>query len=85
MRARLEARIMAPPRQEFKLTPDQLATLLDASQPTPVIKIGNYTPAGPQQNANAAWRALGEELGFRPFTVRPVPGKDHAFFTAEPV
>lgn len=71
------------PRQEFHLTPEQLAVLLDASKPTPVMQIGSYTPAGPQENANRAWRTLGEELGFESMTVRPVPGKGAEFFTAE--
>lgn len=70
-------------RVEFKMTEKQLAKLLDACKPTPVIKIGNYIPRGPQENANRAWESLGKELGFKGNTVEPVPGKGQEFFTAE--
>ena len=59
-----------------------LSETLDACKPTRVMKIGNYTPASPQENANAAWARLGEKMGFQSMTVRAVDGKGHRFFTA---
>ena len=70
------------PRVEYEMTHAQLDTLLEACRPTPVIKIGNYTPDSPQENANRAWAALGTEMGFEPMTVRPVQGKGQRCFTA---
>lgn len=70
-------------RTEFEMTEEQLAELLDAGKPVICMKIGNYWPRTPQQNANSAWRALGKELGFKWDTVSPVSGKGRKFFTAE--
>jgi hypothetical protein len=69
---------------EFKLTDNQLKKILDASKPTLCIMVGGIVPPTPQDNANAAWRSLGDELGFDYLTVRPVPGKDEHYFTATP-
>lgn len=71
-------------RREFELSQEQLFGLREACRPVPYIVVGGVTPASPQQNANAAWRRLGGELGFDWETVRPVPGKSERFFTAEP-
>lgn len=71
-------------RREFELTPEQLQGILDASRPVPYIVVGGVAPRSPQESANAAWRALGAELGFDWKTVKPVPGKDQSFFSAEP-
>ena len=69
-------------RKEFTLTEKQLEKILDACKPVPLIMLQRGMPPSPQDNANAAWRALGEELGFRYMTVVPVPG-DQRKFTAE--
>ena len=61
-----------------------LAALLNACKPTPMIMVGNYTPPGPQENANSAWATLGEKMGFDHMTVRPVDGKGQRFFSAVP-
>lgn len=71
-------------RKDFVMTDEQLAELLKACQPVPYMVFGGMEPRTPQQNANDAWRSLGEELGFKWETVRPVPGKDERHFTAEP-
>lgn len=73
-------------RQEFELTEEQFAKLLDASKPTPAMtdSHGNYLFGTPQENANRAWAALGTELGFDYMTVRPVSGKSNRYFTAMP-
>lgn len=72
-------------RKEFHMSTEQLEKLLDACKPTPVMFLSGGTPMhnSPQENANAAWAQLGNELGFEPMSVRPVPGKGPAFFSAE--
>lgn len=70
-------------RQEFEMTEAQYTAIMDASKPVTYIIVGGRPPSSPQENANRAWRHLGGELGFVPFTVRPVAGKDAHFFTAE--
>ena len=72
--------------QEFEMTDEDLATLLDACRPTPAMWIsGGMLMCGtPQENANRAWAQLGEKLKFKTLTVQPVPGKGQKFFTAEP-
>ena len=80
-------------RKEFKLTQEQLDTLLDACKPVPYmlilptlhLLIGGIAPRSPQENANAAWAKLGLELGFDSMSVRPINGKGIEFFTAEVV
>lgn len=74
-------------RKEFEITEEQLAKILDACKPTPVMYLSGGMPMGgtPQENANAAWCALGQELGFDGMSVRPIPGKGNRFFTAEAV
>lgn len=71
-------------RKEYEMTEEQLATLLEACQPTSCVMIGGYVPPTPQENANDAWRKLGQELGFEWTTVEPVHGKSNKFFTAIP-
>jgi len=72
------------PRVEYEMTGEDLEKILDACRPVPMIMIGNYIPASPQENSNTAWKILGEKMGFDYMTVRPVPGKDQKFFTAVP-
>lgn len=70
-------------KREYEMTEGQLAEILDAGQPRPVLKIGDYFTPSPQERANQAWAALGGELGFKYMTAEPVPGKDMHFFMAE--
>ena len=70
-------------RKEFTMTPEQLDKLLDACKPVPYMVIGGVLPRSPQENANAAWARLGDELGFHPLSVHPVHGKGQEVFTAE--
>lgn len=71
-------------RQRFKMTDAQQAKILEACKPVPCMMIGGMPHASPQQNANAAWRALGSELGFEWDTVEPIPGRPVSEFMAEP-
>ncbi len=72
-------------RREFEMTEEQHKALLSACRPTPVMFLSGGTPMArsPQENANSAWAALGEELGFKHMTVQGVSGKGERFFTAE--
>lgn len=72
-------------RKEFTMTQEQCDKLLDACKPVPYMVIGGIPPRSPQENANAAWASLGQELGFEPMSVRPVAGKGMEVFTADVV
>lgn len=71
--------------KRYEMTQAQLDTILDACKPTPVMFLSGGQPMfnSPQENANDAWRRLGEELGFDHMTVRPT-GEGDRFFYAEP-
>lgn len=71
--------------KEFEMTEEDLKELYDASKPTPVMYMSGGVPLfkTPQENANHAWRLLGEKMGFEYMTVRP-NGKGDRFFSAEP-
>lgn len=70
-------------RKEFEMTEEQLQRLYAASQPVTYMVIGGVPPRSPQENANAAWKQLGREMGFNYLSVRPIPQKGDRFFTAE--
>lgn len=72
------------PRVEFEMTEADEKELLDACKATPVILVGGYSAASPQENANRAWAKLGEKMGFEPTTPKPIVGKGMRFFTAVP-
>lgn len=69
-------------RKTYTMTQEQLQKILDASRPVMHIVANGIPPRSPQENANDAWAALGEELGFDYMTVRPC-GPDAHVFTAE--
>ena len=64
------------------MTEAQLEKILDACKPVPYMVFGGRPPRSPQENANSAWCALGEEMGFDGMTVKP-SGSDDKTFTAE--
>ena len=72
-------------RKEFELSKEQFDRLIAACQPVPYLVFGGIAPRSPQENANAAWCALGQEIGFDGMTVEPVHGKPDTFFTAEAI
>ena len=72
------------PRTEYEMTEADLEKILDACKPVPVMMIGGFAPASPQENANAAWAELGRRMGFDHMTVQPIHGKGNRFFTAVP-
>lgn len=72
---------MTTERKEYTMEQSDMDTLMDASKPTRVMKIGSYIIPSPQENANRAWKSLGDKMGFDHFTVRPM-GADQLKFTA---
>lgn len=70
-------------RKEYELTAEQFDTLLEACRSVPAIMLQCGPISSPQENANRAWCALGDELGFDGMTVESSP-KGHRFFTAIP-
>lgn len=72
------------PRTEYEMTPEDLATLMEAMQPVPMIMLQCGNPPSQQENANRAWAALGQKMGFDSDTVRPIEGRGNLFFTAIP-
>ena len=70
-------------RQRYKMTTEQLNKILDACKPVPYMVIGGVAQRSPQENANDAWRALGDEMGFDWQSVEPDPeDADQRCFTA---
>lgn len=65
----------------YEMTQKQFDKILKASQPIPMIAIHCGPIPSPQEVANRAWKALGEELGFDFKTVKP-SSKGKMFFTA---
>ena len=71
-------------RTSYEMSEASLNKLLKAMQPVPYIIVGGVPPTSQQENANAAWTALGREMGFDPMTVRP-DGQGNRYFTAEAI
>ncbi len=71
-------------KQRFDMTSEQLEKILKACKPVPLIMLQCGMPPSPQQSANAAWLALGNEMGFDHMTVEPIPGQPQTVFMAEP-
>ena len=72
-------------RIEYEMTEEDLKELLDACKPVPMIMLQYGTPLSQQENANRAWKRLGEKMGFDAMTVSPSSSKGQRFFTAIPV
>lgn len=69
-------------RKRFEMTEADLEVLKNASKPVVYIVIGGHPPSSPQENANRAWKELGDRMGFDFMTVQPT-GEGDRFFTAE--
>lgn len=66
------------------MTVEQLDRIMEASRPLPYLVAGGMPPSSPQERANAAWAALGAELGFEPMTAQPIDGEGPECFSAIP-
>jgi hypothetical protein len=71
-------------KYEFEMTEAEAKALLDACQPVQAIALQCGIPSN-RERIMAAWRALGEKLGFDPDTAEPVRGKSDRFILAVPV
>ena len=73
-------------RREYEMSEEDYKALLDACKPTPAMyRSGGQLMFGtPQENANAAWKRLGEKMGFLSMSVQPVRGKPPRVFSAIP-
>lgn len=69
-------------RREYEMTQEQYDKIIAAIQPAPMIMLQCGTPTSVQERANAAWNALGVEMGFIGSTAKPSE-KGSLFFTAE--
>ena len=72
------------PRTNYEMTQADCDALLEAMKPVPYMVVGGVVPRSPQENANAAWAALGKKMGFNYMTVRPIAGKGMLHFSAVP-
>lgn len=71
-------------RKSFTMTNEQMSKIREAGKPVHYMIFGGRPPPSSQENANRAWAALGQELGFAYMTVQP-DGPDPHDFTAEEV
>ena len=72
------------PRTNYEMTQADCDQLLAAMRPVPMIMLHIVGGSSQQENANAAWRALGAKMGFEWDTVQPIDGKGTLFFSAVP-
>ncbi len=66
----------------YEMTQARLDALMDACKPVPAIALNCGTSGSLQERANAAWKALGDEMGFDHMTVKP-NGRGDRFFSAQ--
>jgi len=69
-------------RREFEMTQEDLDALLEAMKPVPYIIVGGVAPRSQQENANDAWKKLGDRMGFDHMSVEP-SGRGDRFFMAD--
>jgi hypothetical protein len=68
----------------YEMTEADLEEILNACKSVPLIMVGGMGPSSPQENANRAWKKLGDKMGFDHMTVQPRQGFGNRFFTAVP-
>tara|TARA_R110000851_G_scaffold16046_3_gene52568 strand:+ start:13452 stop:13685 length:234 start_codon:yes stop_codon:yes gene_type:complete len=68
--------------KQFEMTQEQLNKIISACQSPPLIMLQCGSVPSVQERANAAWKTLGDEMGFDHMTVRPADGGDPLFFEA---
>ena len=67
---------------EFEMSEDDLAELMDAMKPVPLIMLQCGMPPSQQERANSAWGLLGAKMGFDPISVKPSRANQPRFFYA---
>lgn len=50
--------------RQYRLTDEELESILNASKPVPYMIIGGHAPASSQENSNRAWQAVAAAHGF---------------------
>lgn len=68
--------------KQFDMSEEDERILLDACKAVPYMVFGGMEPSSPQENANRAWQALGDKMGFVWDTVKGSGGRT---FRAEPM
>ena len=68
-------------RLNYEMTQADLDKLLESMTPVPAIMLHLPPGSSQQARANAAWKVLGDRMGFEHMTVEP-NGKGARFFTA---
>ena len=70
--------------KRFEMTKEQYQKLVTAGTSTPVMFLSGGRPmfSSPQESVNAAWKALGDEMGFDPTTARPIDNEGEMVFEA---
>ena len=58
-------------RKEYTMEQTDFDALMEACKPTPAIMLQCGAPSCRQENANTAWEALGDKMGFDHMTVKP--------------
>lgn len=71
-------------RREYEMTQADFDRIIEACRAVPAIALQCGAPRSQQENANAAWRELGERMGFDYLSVRPDSQGRNLFFTSEP-
>lgn len=70
-------------RREYEMSEADLKGLLEACRSVLLIALQCGPVSSPQENANRAWCALGDRMGFDGMSVEP-SSKGQRFFTAVP-
>ncbi len=72
-------------RKEYEMSDADLNELLESMKPQPVMYGCGGVPLfqSVRERANAAWKRLGDRIGFDYLSVQPT-GKGDRFFSAEP-
>ena len=70
-------------RKNFTMTQAQYDKIIEACRPVPMIMLQCGNPPSQQERANAAWEALGREMGFDGRSVAPADSDNRLKFTAE--
>ena len=72
-------------RANYEMTVEDLSEILEACKPVPMIMLNIMNNCSSrQENANRAWKRLGDKMGFDGDTARPIEGKGSRFFSAVP-
>jgi|HubBroStandDraft_6_1064221.scaffolds.fasta_scaffold163192_3 hypothetical protein len=72
-------------KRQYRLTDEELQSIMDASKPVPYMVIGGVEPSSPQENANRAWQAVAAKHGFEWDTAEDAGTGDAHDLLAEPV